>query len=69
MTSQAEKQRISMHILPNVSRNKGNQTMKSGQFLEYNINIFLEKSFIKWDGETIPRPFSKKSNLNIFVDH
>ena len=69
MTSQAEKQRISMHILPNVSRNKGNQTMKFGQFLEYNINIFLEKSFIKWDGKTIPRPFSKKSNLNIFVDH
>ena len=25
--------------------------------------IFVEKSYTKWDGETIPRPFSKKSKL------
>ena len=28
-------------------------------------NIFLEKSYIKCGGQTIPWPFSKKSNLSI----
>ena len=33
-------------------------------------NIFLEKSYIKCDdGETFPRPFSKKSKLSISLDH
>ena len=45
---------------------RGNQTMKFGQLIEYNMrNIFLEKSYTKYGGETIPRPFSKKSNLSI----
>ena len=36
MTSHPGKQTITMHILPNVSRSKGNQTMKLGQLIEYN---------------------------------
>ena len=45
MTLQPEKQTITTHLLPNVSRGKGNQTMKFGQLLEYNMkNIFLGKS-------------------------
>ena len=28
-------------------------------------NIFVEKSYIKCDGETVPRPFSKKPKLSI----
>ena len=28
-------------------------------------NIFVEKSYIKCDGETVPRPFSKKAYLCI----
>ena len=31
-------------------------------------NIFLEKSCKKYDGETSPRPFFKKSKLNISLD-
>ena len=31
-------------------------------------NTFLEKSHIKCGRETIPRPFSKKSRLSIFLD-
>ena len=31
-------------------------------------NIFLEKSYRKCGAETIPRPFSKKSKLNISLD-
>ena len=40
--------------------------MKSGQLIEYNMwSIFVEKSYTKCGGETIPRPLSKKSKLNI----
>ena len=45
VTLQPRAQTIALHILPNISRSKGNQTMKSGQLIEYNMrNIFLEKS-------------------------
>ena len=37
MTSQTEKQIILLHRLPSISRNKGNQTMKFGQLIEYNM--------------------------------
>ena len=48
---------------------KPNQTMKFSQLIEYNIkNIFLEKPFTKRGGETIPRPFSEKLKLTIFLD-
>ena len=58
-----------MHILPNISRSKGNQTIKFGQLIEYNMrNISVEKSYIKCAGETIPRPLSKKSKLSISLD-
>ena len=31
-------------------------------------NIFLEKSYTKFGGENIPRPFCKKSKLSISLD-
>ena len=38
-----------MHILTNISRSKGNQTMKLGQLIEYNKrNIYLQKLCGKW---------------------
>ena len=44
MTSQPGLQTIAIHILPNISQSKGNQTMKFGQLIEYNKrNIFLQK--------------------------
>ena len=58
-----------MHILPNIFRNKGNQTMTFSHLIECNIrNIFLEKSYIKCGGETIPGPFSEKPKLSISLD-
>ena len=43
MTSQPDKQTIAMHLLPNISRSQGNQTMKFGQLIVYNMkNFFLE---------------------------
>ena len=69
MTSQPGQQTILIHILPNISRSKGNQTMKFGQLIEYNMrNIFLEKSFTKCGGETSPRLFSEKLKLSISLD-
>ena len=51
------------------SRNKGIQTKKFGQLIEYNArNIFLKKSYTKCDGEISPRPFSGKLKLSIFLD-
>ena len=69
MTSQRGKQTIAIHILTSISRSKGNQGMKFGQLIEHNIgNIFLEKLYTKCGGETIPKPFSKKSKLSIPLD-
>ena len=57
---------IVMHILPNISRSKDNQTMKFGQLTECNMrNIFPEKSSTKYDKETSLRTFSEKLKLNI----
>ena len=55
MKSQTGKQKTAIHILPNILRNKGNQTMKFGQSIEYNMR-------------NISRPFSKKSKLSISLD-
>ena len=69
MTSQTEKQVIAVHIFPNILRNKGNQTMKFGQLVEYDMrNIFLENSYTKYGAEPIPKPFSKMSKLSIFLN-
>ena len=69
MTSQFGKQTIAIHILSNISRSKGNHTMKFRQLIEYNMrNIFLEKSYTKCCGEIILRPFSKKEKLNVSLD-
>ena len=69
MTSQLGKQTIKIHILPYISRGKDNQTVKLGQLIEYNMRkIFLKKSYPKCDGETGPKPFSKKSKLSTSLD-
>ena len=56
MTSQTEKQVIAVHIFPNILRNKGNQTMKFGQLVEYDMrNIFLENFVHKIWCRTYPQ--------------
>ena len=57
MTSQTGLQIIITHILPNISRSKVDKAMKFDQLIEYNINIFLEKSYTKFNGKASPRPF------------
>ena len=67
MTSKPGQQTTVIHILPNISRSKGNQIMKFGHLIECNMrNVFLEKS--KCGGETSPRPFSEKLKVSISLD-
>ena len=69
MTTQPGQQLIAILTLPNISRSKGNQAIKFCQWIEYSItSIFVEKSWTKCAGETIPRPLSKKSKLIISLD-
>ena len=42
--------------------------MEFGQLIEYNMNIYVEKSYTKCAGEIILRPLSKKSKLSISLD-
>ena len=68
MTSQPGKKQL-QYTLTNISRSRGNKTMKIGQLTEYNMkNVFLQKSYRKCSGETIHRPFSKKLKLSISLD-
>ena len=60
---------ILLHILPNISRSKVNQTIKFGQLIEYNLRkIFLVKSYTKCGEVTSPGPFSGKLNLRMSLD-
>ena len=57
MTAQPGQQTVTITILPNISRGKGNQAMKFGQVIEDNKrNIFLQKSCRKSARETSSRP-------------
>ena len=68
MTSQTGQQIITINKLSNISRSKGNQAMKFNQLIEYNRNIFLEKSYTKSAGEASPRPCYKKSKLSLSLN-
>ena len=57
-----------MHILSDISRSKGDETIKFRQLIEYMRNIFYEKSCARCGGEPSPRLFFKKSNLSIYLD-
>ena len=42
MTSQPDLQTVAIHILTKISRSNNNQTMKSGQLVEYNLRIIIK---------------------------
>ena len=66
MTSQPGLQTIAIHILPNISQSKDNQTMKFLQLIEYNkINVFLQKLYGELGRETSSHLFYflKKFNM------
>ena len=46
MTTQHRYQSVTIQILPNISRSKGNETMEFGQLIDYDKrNIFFRRSF------------------------
>ena len=61
---QAGKKTIAIHILPDISRCKGNQAMKFGQLVEYNMrNIFFLKNHRQKGVEKLfPNTFLKNQN-------
>ena len=55
ITTQRDKQTITIHILPNISRSIDIQPMIFSQLIEYNMKkIFLEKSNSKCGREASP---------------
>ena len=70
MTSQPGIQASTMHILPNISRNKDYQTIKFGKLIEYNIykKRFCSKIIHRCGGESSSRPFFKKSKFSRSMD-
>ena len=60
MTSQTEKQTITIYILPNISGNKGNQITNFGQLIEFNMrNIFLKNHTQNAVEKLFPHPSLK----------
>ena len=48
MASSTRKQIFTMHMLPNISRSKSNQTLKFGQLIEYSMrNPFIFQDVVK----------------------
>ena len=69
MSSQTRQQIIAIHIFSNISGGKYYQTMKFDHLIEYKMrNTFFKKSYAKYDGEAIPRPFYKRSQYSIYLD-
>ena len=63
MTSQPGKQTIAIHILPNISRSKDNQTVNFGKLIQYNVrNIFLKNHAQNVVEKLFPDPFLKIQN-------
>ena len=53
-----------MQMWSNISRSLANQTTTFGELIKFSMRkIFVEKSYRKCGGETIARPFFKKSKI------
>ena len=65
VTLQPGQQTVAIQIFLNISRSKGNQLIKFGHLIEYNMrNTFIEKSYTK----CVPGPLSKNPKLSISLD-
>ena len=63
MTSQPGKQVTTMHISANISRKQGNQKVKFGQLIEYNMRKIFRGKYTQIVVETLfADPFLKNQN-------
>ena len=65
LTSQPGQQTVTIHVLSNISRSKGNHIMKLGQLIEYNKRYFKNFNFSEKGLELVSQPhfvydFSRK---------
>ena len=58
VTSQPGLQTMAIHTLPNISRSKGNQTMKFNQLIEHNMRNHTQNVLEK----LFPDPYLKNQN-------
>ena len=65
--SQPSYQIVVIHILSNISRSKGNETMQFGQLIECDMRNIYEKLNTKCN-KTSPRPFSEKLEFSISLN-
>ena len=70
MTLSTGKQMTAIHILLNISRRKGSQTMKFGQLIDYNMrNIFLKNHAKNVVEKLVPDPFVKnQSSTHLWIN-
>ena len=69
MASQLRKQATAIQTMPNISRNKHNQSMKFGQLIDYNTkNFFLKSHTYNLVVKLLPDTFLKKSKLSVSLD-
>ena len=55
-------QTITLHVLPNISRSKGNQAIKLGQLIQYSVkNVFSEIMQKLRSGEWFQTSFFEKA--------
>ena len=63
MKLQPEKQTTAINLLPNILRSKGNQAMKFGELIKYNMrNFFLENDTENMIEKFFPDSFLEKQN-------
>ena len=60
---------MAIYIFPNISRSKGNQAIKFGQLIEYNIGTFLLKNHTQNVVEKLfPDPYLKICLFLLYVN-
>ena len=62
MTSQPGYQTIAIHILPNISGSKGNQAIKFGHSIEYNMRNIFENNMQNVLEKLFPDHYLKNQN-------
>ena len=67
MTSQPGYQTIAILVLSDISRSKDNQTMKFGQLIENNKNLFLKKKRLRH--RCFPVNFAKFLRTAFLTEH
>ena len=65
MTSQTGQQIMAVHILPNISRSKGNQKMKFCQLMEYKTRII----FLKYRTPNVVKKLVSDPIKKIKIEH